>query len=146
MMNMSKPPKYSAKINRKNTFYLESTTKELQDDHLLPEDIIKHIYPSHINPVSSQVAKDLINYLLKPENFQGIPRKKLIKHLTEEKDHSRSTIQNKVIPMLKRRGLIKKTRDKGIHPTIDFSNMLKDIANCWETIYKRQRKLSKRKS
>lgn len=144
MMNMSKPPEYSAKINRKNTFYLESTSTELQREHLLPEDIIKHIYPSHINPVSSKVAEDLINYLLEPRNFKGVPRKELIKHLTEDKNHSKSTIQNKVIPMLKRRGLIKKTRERGIHLTMDFSNMLKEIADCWETIFKRQRKLSKR--
>ncbi len=142
---MAKPPEYSAKINRKNALYLESASTELQKDHVITEDIIEHIYPSHVNPVSTEVAKDLINYLLEPENFQGVPRKELMKHLTEEKGHSKSTIQNKVIPMLKRRGLIKKTQEKGIHTTLEFSKTLKEIANCWETIHKRQKKISKKK-
>jgi len=141
---MSKPPKHSAKINRKNSLYIEAASTELQSDHVLTEDIIEHIYPSHVNPVSSEIAKDLTKHLLEPENFNGLPRKELIKYLTEEKDYSRSTIENKVIPMLKRRGLIKKTKEKGIHLTTDFSKALKEIANCWETIYKRQQKISKK--
>ncbi len=141
---MTKPPEHSAKISRENTLYLKSTSTELQEDHVIEEDIIEHVYPSHINPVTSQVALDAVKFLLKPENFKGTPRKKLIEHLTEEKRHSKSTIQNKVIPMLKRRGLIKSSREKGIYPALEFSKCLKDIAECWETLFKRQKKLSKR--
>lgn len=124
--------------------YIKSASSELQEDHVIEEDIIEHIYPSHINPVTSEVALDLVKHLLKPENFKGIPRKELITYLVEEKQHSKSTVQNKVIPMLKKRGLIKSSREKGIYPALEFSKSLEEISNCWRTIYKRQRKLSKR--
>lgn len=142
---MATPPKYSAKIPRRNTLFMKSASTEIQEDHVITEDIIKHIYPSHINPVSSEVALDLVEHLLEPGNFSGIPRKELIKHLSEEKGHSKSTIQNKVIPMLKKRGLIKSSRDRGVFVTREFSKSLKEIAECWETIFKRQKKLDKRK-
>lgn len=124
--------------------YMDAASTELQSDHVIEEDIIEHIYPKHINPVSSKVALDLIKHLLNPENFQGKERKEVIEHLTD-KGHSKSTIQNKVIPMFKRRGLIKSSKEKGLYVSTEFSKSLKEIAECWETIYKRQKKLSKRK-
>lgn len=142
---MTKPPEHSAKISRERTLYMKSTSTELQEDHVIEEDIIEHIFPSHINPVTSQVSLDMVKYLLKPGNFNGTQRKELINYLTEEKEHSRSTIENKVIPMLKKRGLIKSSQEKGIYPTLGFSKSLKKIAECWETIYKRQKKLDERK-
>jgi len=123
---------------------MKAASTELQEEHVLLEDIVEHVYPSHVNPISSEVAKDLLSYLLEPSNFSGVPRKEVISFLTKEKGHSKSTIQNKVIPMLKRRGLIKGSRDKGMYISRDFSRALDDISNCWRTIIKRQSKLSKR--
>lgn len=143
---MPKPPEHSAKISRERTLYIKSASTELQEDHVIVEDIVEHIYPSHVNPVTSEIATDTLKYLLEPEKIKGTERKQLIKHLTEEKNHSKSTIQNKVIPMLKRRGLIKRSKEKGIYPSLGFSRALKNIADCWETIQKRQKKLSERNS
>lgn len=141
---MVKPPEYSAKVQRDNTLYMKSASTELQEEHVLVEDIVEHIYPSHVNPVSSEVATDLLKYLLEPKNFQGTQRKDVIDHLTDEKNHSKSTIQNKVIPMLKRRGVIKSSKDRGMYISNEFSRALEDIAGCWRTIIKRQKKLSNR--
>lgn len=105
------------------------------------KEVIDFIFPKRYQPTYHQVAVDFVSLVLE----KGRLSKEDISKFLKENDHSRSTLENKIIPKLSRAGIIKREREatgkmkkKGrglvISESLTYSNYLKKIAEEWETL------------
>jgi len=104
------------------------------------DDVIDFIFPRKYQPTYFKIATDFIGVLLERESIT----KKEISKFLREKNYSRSTLENKIIPKLVRFGLIKRERElvgrlgKGrgliLKESLTFSNYLERIAFAWQSL------------
>jgi predicted transcriptional regulator len=113
------------------------------------EDVVDFIFPKRYQPTYFRVASDFIDLLLKNE----VVTKKEISGFLKEKQYSRSTLENKIIPKLVRFGLIKRERalegglKKGrsliLTESLTFTNYLERIAFAWNSLVSTARQKKK---
>jgi predicted transcriptional regulator len=120
--------------------------KEIKDKGGLEEDIIwstgevvDFIFPRAYQPKYHAISTDFINLVLENEKVGKDEIGKFLK----EKNYSRSTLENKVIPKLVRFGLLKREREiegslgKGrsliLSDSLTFTNYLSKIGHAWKS-------------
>jgi hypothetical protein len=104
------------------------------------EDVVDFVFPRKYQPKYFRVAADFLELLLKDEEVT----KKEISEFLKEKQYSRSTLENKIIPKLVRCGLVKRERElegamgKGrsliLSESLTFTNYLERIAFAWNSL------------
>lgn len=104
------------------------------------EDVVDFIFPRKYQPKYFQVAADFLELILKNESVT----KKEIAEFLKEKQYSRSTLENKIIPKLVRCGLVKRERElegtmgKGrsliLSGSLTFTSYLERIAFAWNSL------------
>ena len=108
------------------------------------EHVLDHVFPSEFQETYNHVAYHLMKEVLEKGSLSGEDLSNFIK----ERGFSKSTVYNRVIPKLRRVGLIKRQRfGKTIHiePSNSFSKYVGKIASEWDSIFttsKRKRSLS----
>ncbi len=106
------------------------------------EDIIDFIFPRKYQPKYFRVATDFIEILLRNEKIT----KNEISRFLMEKNYSRSTLENKIIPKLVHFGLIKREREIGgkgnlekgrsliLSDSLTFTNYLDRLGFAWNML------------
>lgn len=106
------------------------------------EEVIDFIFPRKYQPKYFKVATEFIEFLLKNEKIT----KNEISKFLYEKNYSRSTLENRIIPKLVHFGLIKRGRkisDKGdlkkgrsliLSDSLTFTNYLERIGFAWNML------------
>ncbi|VVB54938.1 Uncharacterised protein [uncultured archaeon] len=105
--------------------------------HWAVEDVVDFIFPRRYQPTYHIVACDFLNLVLASKRVG----KKEISEFLQTTGHSKSTLENKVVPKLARFGLIKRERlamgtmGRGrplvVSESLTFSNYLSRIAGAW---------------
>ena len=104
------------------------------------EDVVDFIFPKAYQPKYYQVAVEFLNLVLENETVTKDEIGKFLK----QKDYSRSTLENKIIPKLVRFGLVKREREieegklgKGrsliLSDSLTFTNYLAKIGQAWKS-------------
>ncbi|MBD3261487.1 MAG: hypothetical protein GF334_07365 [Candidatus Altiarchaeales archaeon] len=105
----------------------------------VPE-VVDFIFPRKYQPKYHQVASDFIEMVL---DRDWVTKKEISRFLAE-KDYSRSTLENKIIPKLVRFGLVKRQREvkgklgKGrgliLSESLTFTNYVERIGFAWNML------------
>ncbi len=132
------PPHYGAELKKKGG--LDKTV------YWTVSEVVDFIFPRKYQPTYHQVACDLLDMVLERDWVT----KKDIREFLGQKGHSRSTLENKVIPKLVRFGLLKREREitaglgKGraliLSDSLTFSNYLERIGFAWNMLVSTSRK------
>jgi predicted transcriptional regulator len=104
------------------------------------EDVVDFIFPKAYQPKYYQVAVEFLNLILENETVTKDEIGKFLK----QKNYSRSTLENKIIPKLVRFGLVKREREiedgnmgKGrsliLSDSLTFANYLSKIGTAWKS-------------
>jgi hypothetical protein len=103
-------------------------------------DVVDFVFPRKYQPKYFRVAADFLELILKNEAVT----KREIAEFLKEKQYSRSTLENKIIPKLVRCGLVKRERElegtmgKGrsliLTESLTFTNYLERIAFAWNSL------------
>ncbi len=104
------------------------------------EDVVDHIFPRSYQPRYYRVAVDFLMLVLENETVT----KEEIGKFLGEKNYSRSTLENKIIPKLVRFGLVKREREiedgslgRGrsliLSDSLTFANYLTKIGLAWKS-------------
>jgi hypothetical protein len=103
-------------------------------------DVVDFVFPRKYQPKYFMVAADFLELILKNEAVT----KKEIAEFLKEKQYSRSTLENKIIPKLVRCGLVKREREiegtmgKGrsliLTESLTFTSYLERIAFAWNSL------------
>ncbi len=104
------------------------------------EDVVDFIFPKAYQPKYYQVAVEFLNLVLENETVT----KEEIGEFLKQKNYSRSTLENKIIPKLVRFGLLKREREieegslgKGrsliLSDSLTFTNYLTKIGQAWKS-------------
>lgn len=103
------------------------------------DDVIDFIFPKIYQPRYHEVAVDFVEFLLKDGKLNSEKISKFLK----EKNYSKATLENIIIPKLVSFGLIKREREQSIKgksrklilsDSLVFSNYLERISNAWNMI------------
>jgi len=103
-------------------------------------DLVDFIFPKKFQPKYHQVACDFIELLLSTD----VVTKKEIAEFLKNTGHSKSTLENKIIPKLVRFGLIKREREIKaglgksraliLTESLTFSNYLERVGLAWNML------------
>ena len=104
------------------------------------EDVVDFIFPRIYQPKYYQVAVEFLNLVLENETVTKDEIGKFLK----QKNYSRSTLENKIIPKLVRFGLVKREREiedgkmgKGrsliLSDSLTFTNYMMKIGSAWKS-------------
>ncbi len=128
------PPHYSKEIRR-------FEENEVLTRNLWPlEDIVNFLFPKQYQPTYHEIAKAFLRYLMQHPQLSG----KEISAFVKQEHISKATFYNKVLPKLKRMGLVKVEREtisvesekrkyRPMRLTLSktFGNYLMKLADSW---------------
>jgi len=114
------------------------------------QDVVDFVFPEKYQPTYHEVATDFLELVLEKDWV----RKKDIRKFLDETGHSKSTLENKIIPKLVRFGLVKRQREikpgmgKGrsliLSESLTFANYLERISFAWNMLVSTARKSKKK--
>jgi hypothetical protein len=132
------PPHYGIEVKRKGG--LDKTV------YWDVGEVADFVFPRRLQPVYHAVASDFLSLVLERDWVT----KKEIGEFLARKGHTKSTLENKVIPKLVRFGLIKREREIGgamgkgraliLSDSLTFTNYLDRIGFAWNMLVSTSRK------
>ncbi|MCK5140196.1 MAG: hypothetical protein KAQ85_10175, partial [Thermodesulfovibrionia bacterium] len=99
-------------------------------------DLVNFIFPKRYQPTYFRVASDFLRLVLMKDEIDKID----IREFLVDKNYSRSTLENKVIPKLINFGLIKKD-DGMITESLTFTAYLEKVAFSWNLLVSNARNM-----